>query len=501
MAGLSQRHMLENAHSTRFLNYGHLGTVTYDKEDKRWGTLRTVEPHVASARPADSEEDGRSAFPLRHLSSKIVYDGLAAAQNKVEPETSDSDRDDMNVSSSQVTRITDTSATAEDRSVRKDEFSGSDAFALAEKQSANRSALLAFGNAVSTVGRRVTSEPVCIPIATSVSGSNAQYVRLVRIGKENVNRVDGEDISLHAPSISNEDDAYWASHGGSIQQVCFAAVTGYSSTWMAARLHSSTTIFHPLEHRKSVAPRFETTQSPSEALPSSVLDANLIATIPISRTGGYTHADVSFHPQDHSRLALIDDHGNWSVWLVDGERQETPGAAFCVTLIGLGKIWTWDFEKRLKASSPYHDGWHRISWCISSNNTSDELLVCNRRTAAVYKSSGHLLGLKDLRLGHAQKCQIILDVQWSSLIPGHCFVLTSKRLLLVHVMGIHVGKSGRDQNLPHVLLAWQHFRDRGDRTLHLILLETGLSRLQLVAQVTPILIFGRLCCAYSISAR
>lgn len=500
MAGMSQKQELQNAHSTKFLNYGHLGTVTYDEGGKRWGTLRIVEPHVAAAHHTDTKNDGRTAFPLRHLSSSVVPDGLTAPQHQFQSDANHHDLDGTDESNSEPTRKSHSSGKTEDKSGNNERFE-SDASTFAEKQSPNRSTLLAFGSAVSATVKGVCSEPVHITIAAIVSGSDAQNFRLVRIGRQTIENLDfdGDDAFRQVPCISNENQTYWISNGGPIQQVCFAAAAGYPSTWMAARLQGSTIIFHPLLHQGPVPPRCGTSQSPSQVLPSSVLNANPIVTIPISRTGGHPHADVNFHPQEHLKLALIDEHGNWSVWLVDGERQEGPRSRFWVTLICFGKLWTWNYEKRLRASLPYHDGWHRISWYVRSGTQSDELLICNRRTAAVYTTSGVLVGLKDLRLGHARENQLILDVQWSSFVPGHCFVLTSTRMFWLYFMDTRSGRSGRDKDTSHVLLAWQHFRDRGDRTLRLVLLETGLSRLT-ANSTRKLLIFGSHRCAYSIPA-
>lgn len=482
---MSRRWQFQNAHSTKFLNYGHFGTTAYNEEYKVWETLRTIRPDASSAGDPGVRDGFHFAFPLRHLSSNVVYDGLAAPKRQTGSEANDSDVDERE-------EFTSGSAARRGFNVKTEDSS-----ALIEQESPNRSALLAFGSAVSVAGRGQ------FPIVASVVGKNAQSVRLVRIGEEVINSTDpdGDNASVYVPYVSREDQTYWTSNGGPVQQVCFAATTGYPSTWMAARLQNSTTIFHPLLHREPLRPRHKAFQLTSQVMAASVLDANPIVTIPLSRTGGHPQADVCFHPQDYSRLALIDEHGNWSVWKVQGDRRESQHPTFRVSLTCSGKLWTWDHEKRLRASLPYHDGWHRISWCFTAGTQSDELFLCNRRTAAVYNTSGDLLGLKDLLLGHARDNQLILDLQWSKLIPGHCFVLTSTRLFWLHFLDKQFRGSGGQQDSPHVLLAWQHFRDRGDRTLNLILLETELSRLRCTSQARQMLISGSRCRAYPIPAR
>ncbi len=476
MAGMSQRRELQTAHSTKFLNYGHLGTVTYDEEDKSWQTLRIVDPQLAVHHPG-TKRHASTAFPLRHLSSKVVCAGRVESHHRFHVGCTENDLDHVDKSSTE-TRASQTEAKIEDKlGTFKSARSGTST--SVEKVSPNLATRLAFGSAISTKQDAVRSEYAHIPIAASVSGSNAQHVRLVRVGRQVTNDPDicGADAILHLPYVSGEDQACWISNGGPIQQVCFAAPDGYASTWMAARLESSTTIFHPLLHRKRVAPGYELFQVPFQAPLFSALDANPIATIPLSRTGGHPHADVNFHPQDHRRFGLIDEHGNWSVWLVDGEHQGSPQSQFRVTLSCSGKIWTWDHEKRFRESLPYHDGWHRILWFVRPDTPTDELFICNRRIAARYTASGDLIGLEDLRLGHVRENQSILDVQVSNLIPGCYFVLTSTRLFWLGFKETQNGNQDKNTAAQHVLLAWQHFRDRGDRTLHLVLLEAGLSML------------------------
>jgi RNA polymerase I-specific transcription initiation factor RRN6 len=489
---------MQNAHSKKLLNYGHLGTISYHEKDKTWETLRIAEPATTSDYLTNIDNDGHTAFPLRHLAGEVVYEGLAGLQYQTESGTN---KISLHHGDGLSPNIADAKAEGTTKTHADYCQKGSSLFPV--EQSPNHSALLAFGSAVSAGTERGRSDAVNIPIAASVSSSDSQTIRLVKIGRGIVKNhwTDGEDVPLHVPYISNEDEAYWKGGTGAVQQICFAAATGYSSTWMAARLLSCTTIFHPLLHQGPVPPRYETSQVPLHPLPASVLDANPILTIPISRTGGHHHADVSFHPKDHLKIALIDDHGNWNVWHVDEERHESLRCRYRVNLIHFGKLWTWDFEKRLKASLPYHDGWHRISWCIGSGSPSDKLFICNRRTAAVYKISGELVGLPDFQLGHSREKQMILDIHSSKRAPCHYFVLTSTRLYWIRLEDIKCDNSSRDQSEPDVLLAWRHFRDHGDTTLHLVLLESELCRYNTPSLAIELLIFLSHRCAYDIAAR
>lgn len=498
---MSQKQALQNAHSTKFLNYGHLGRTTYDQEEKTWKTLRSIESHsTLAAAGRRFGDESHTAFPLRHLSSKVVYEGFAASQCQNGSQNYGRNCDDTAQSGSGPNGTSIPAAQAADTFECENQDFGGSLLDSADADFEPRSEPLAFGGAFLTASEGIRSDHVYIPIAASVSGITGRSLRLALIRDDILGNGedDTEESPIHLPSISKDDQAYWTNNGGPIQQICFASTSGYASTWMAVRLLCSTTICHPLIHEGLMPPRRETYSAPSGALYRSRLDANPVITIPMSRTGGHPHADITFHPRDYSRIAVIDEHGNWSVWSLEEERQESSYPRFHASLFGCGKIWTWDFEKRWRGSPPYHDRWHRIFWCATTENQSEGFFVCNRRTAAVYANSGDLLALLDLRLGHARENQWILDVKPITSIPGHYLVLTTSYLFWMSLGDRQSDKLGNTQNATHILLAWQHFRDGGDRTLHLVSLETGSSKPQFNLPLEYVLTLNSYCGAYRI---
>jgi RNA polymerase I-specific transcription initiation factor RRN6 len=483
---MSQRAEVLNAHSTKYLNYGHLGTITYDEEERTWKTLRVLKPGIGPSNAEGSGEDqGNSAFPLHHLSSNVVCGGFKIPQEPNELGQHDSELENSQGSSPKPPGLRGSSSRqATTFRSRNHQFTPVTVATIPDHAGSSAQGL-ALGNAI-TVTKKGGRSSVHIPIAACLSGRTAQCIRLVRLGVEAIQapQTNDEGVFCDIPRICDEDEAYWSSNGVPIQQVCFAAQDGYASTWMAARLRSSTTVFHPLFHRDPVEPRSESVRGVTQPLHSSLLDPHPVITIPISRTGGHVHADVAFHSRDHTRLALIDEHGNWSVWHLSGRGEETFHSRFWINLIGSGKLWTWDFEKSLRSSPPYHDRWHKISWLRGSESASDEVLVCNRRTIGRFKTSGEMVGVIDLRLGHAREGQWILDLQPSSLRAGDYFVLTSTRLFWLSFSQRTLPFKEPGKDVSPVLLSWQHFRNREDRTLHLVLLETSSCKL-------PRFYFGR----------
>jgi RNA polymerase I-specific transcription initiation factor RRN6 len=240
---------------------------------------------------------------------------------------------------------------------------------------------------------------------------------------------------------------------------------------MTARLLSSTTIFHPLFHRTPILAVRESNTSAS-GVQASLLDANPILTIPISRTGGHPHADISFHPVKYDLLALIDQHGNWSTWRIDGKRSVTARTLFSIQLVNTGKLYTWQNMRRPPQAHPYHDGWHKVCWVTDGDGNSDSLFLANRRVAAIHAPIDGEKHSVSLGLGQASEAQWILDVKKSALDPSWIFVLTSTRVLCISA----AENDWRD--IPRasshaILCSWQHFRGRQDITLSLTILETA----------------------------
>jgi RNA polymerase I-specific transcription initiation factor RRN6 len=471
---MPHHHSSLHQQTNRTLSPGIPARLTYSEDDMTRNSSCAIDPRLRQAIAGKEvrREDSGSAFPLWHLSSKEVYSGC---RSQPESQADDVRYDGTNASTPGPSRILD----ANGESARPEEYnSQSNPVEFDRPNCGDFSELLQLGGAVSVTSRSRPSDLAYIPIAASISGIDGGRVRLIRIGEEILTGLENRrlDTPLRLPCIPEHDPVYWSSKIGQVQQICFAAMTGYASTWMAVRLPSSTVIFHPREIQNDTPPEAEPTDGPFRLFASSkLLDPNPTATIPISRTGGHPHIDVAFHPQNHSKLAIVDKHGNWSTWFVeDGQQKGEHGSR--VTLLCSGKIWTWDHEQRLRTSVPYHDGWHRVFWFGSSDDEAEGLLVLNRQTAAVYRSTGEFVGLIQLRIGYAQNKQSILDIRPILSVRGHFLVLTSAFLFLLCSGKMQSGESVKEPGLPRVLTSWQHFRDIADKTLRVVVLEMGPSR-------------------------
>lgn len=449
----NQRADLQQKHSTNALNYGHLGTAAYLQVAKEWSFLR---------RPADPRLS-RSAFPFISVKQEIVYPASSTStwdHDRFSKETGTT-RDLLKARPDRLGPASSIAGLEEPISAAIDTSVGATDPA--------RSARLAFGSASWLLENDVRSGYATIPIVAFTSDDVSQSISFVQTGRDTVTVNDANDIevTLKIAKLNTQNPTTWTSGGEAVQQLCFAAISGYQSTWMAARLTSSTIIFHPLI-RKS--PAVTPASGGNTGVEVSQLDANPVLVLPTSRTGGRPHADVCFHPLDCQMLAVVDQHGNWSIWNIEGKRSVTTRVLFRVHLLKSGKLYSWENLKRPENAPPHHDGWQRICWLANSSKKIDRVAVVNRRSAVLYAIADDVKHDIDLRLGRENEAQWILDIKPSARQQDRIFVLTSTRVLWIST----ADGDWRDESYegqPTIICSWQHFRGREDTSLRLTMLE------------------------------
>lgn len=448
MADAQNKLQLQHAHAANALNYGHLGTATYVKHTTQWAFLRgksggIIHPpsHAAAAFPFELVGNDADAFESESRRDTVggeTQSDTASSHNALwcMPDV-------LGAIVQQQQRNT-TTTQSHDSSVEP---------GLQPHQ-------LAFGGAVAVSNDGKSSQTV--PIAAIVSGNNFEAVRILLIGKESLQTTDVHELlhNYQIPKITYDEEGHWTGEGDPVQQVCFAAVCDFETTqsaWMAARCRSATTIFHPLFYKTQV--------TPDDA--ASRLNPNPILRIPISRTGGYPHADVAFHPQDHKVLAIVDVRGNWTVWEITVPRRSIASrVAFRVHLRSAGRLFT---DTKLLS---VHGDWHSVCWMSRTAHESEHLLVSSRLHAALFDTVGKNLGVLELSTGSTNDRQVVLDVAKSTTNPTHCYILTSTKLLLMSVAENYWTDS-TDQQQMTMLLSWSHYRGRADHSLSMILAETA----------------------------
>jgi RNA polymerase I-specific transcription initiation factor RRN6 len=333
----------------------------------------------------------------------------------------------------------------------------------------NTTALLDFGNAVI---QPTPSADRWIPIAVSASGQAGDLLRFYRIEEEVIGTGERQES---IPAIGTVETASWdgslwnGAALGPIRQIRFAQHVSEQSEWMAVRFSSSTIIFSPLylRHNRASYQKDDDGLMMPSILPSSRLDPNPVAEVPVSRTANCTHVHVAFNPWYQKQFSIIDEAGNWTIWNIGGTHYQRGNVNLPLKSLQSGSLPQFESASD-QIASIQNDGWAIVEWVGSVN----QILACNRHIATLYHVDNDHTHSHPLELGLIQKSEWILDVKKRSTNMSDIFILTTLRVLLVHVQSVGANVSGITQ-LPSytVPLAWNHFRDPEDLSLQLSVLS------------------------------
>ncbi len=328
------------------------------------------------------------------------------------------------------------------------------------------SELLAFGTALNRDNPRKGSKTVSI-IATA-GGEAGEAVRLACLRRRQIGWHANNTIGLNCPEVENKEQGWWSGYGGPIQQLCFAEGEGNANSWLAVRYPGATTILRPNLHRRTTLPVSSSSSKPRDLYPASRLDPNPVATVPIERSGGAPHANVSFNPWFEKQLAIVDQEGRWSVW--DIENQNSRRNLWAVKAGSAGNIHDGQNEG-LDSSYIDADGWGSILWACNVHT----LLVFSRRTFVLCNIKEDLEPLAGPDLALTKTVDWILDVKRSPSDKSHVFVVTSSRIFWLRIIGFGEMKTVGDPDVgAKILLSWRHFLDQMDISLGLsVLMDTG----------------------------
>ena len=463
MANAQKKLRLQHAHATNALNYGHIGTATYVEHSNDWAFLRGKTGGTTHGNiPNDIQENISAAFPFEYVGDAADFDRLHSIVDTADVDAHHTIFLKHKLFWHMPEVLPETIHHQQENAIPAQQID----FGV---ESALQPGQLAFGGAAA-VSRKLESYQA-VPIAAIVTGRNFEAIKILLIGKKSVeiNDVYGNPTECQIPKIDCNEEGYWVGNGEAVQQVCFAAACDYETTqsaWMAARSRSQTVLFHPLFYKM---------QSTSENGVSR-LSPNPILSIPSSRTGGHPHADVTFHPQDHRIIALVDIRGNWSVWRIDGRRSTAGRILFTVHLQSAG---------RLISDTIYVDlqnDWQRIFWVSRAPHEADRLLVSSHSDTAIFDLTGHNLGVLDLRARNFKNEEVVLDVAKSTTNPAHCYILTSTKLLLMSAAEDEWTDPTGQQQMA-MILSWPHFRGRSDSSLRLTLVEIAHGKLPAISRL------------------
>ncbi|KAK4866261.1 hypothetical protein LT330_008602 [Penicillium expansum] len=329
---------------------------------------------------------------------------------------------------------------------------------ITEKYDPEISELFDIGYAVDQ--RRHDTRLRSVPIAVAVTGESRNIISFRTLEEEILELSSPQKLAFRAPSISPIELSEWSNCGAPVRQIHFARPLEEKPMFMAARLPTMTTIFRPLYHWDPVPMHFpeDAILGSSAHLKNSRLDANPIAEIPVSRTGGFSHADVTFNPWYQRQFAVVDTRGKWSVWEITG-RQRLQQSNWATELVKSGSLPLRDYKR--KHSCPRVDGWASIEWI----HNVGLIVVSNRHSVIIYAFTDNQIPPRTVELGMNKQSEWVLDVQRNPRKPSQFFVLTTTRILWFDVGAIRDEDDASLSLYPQV--SWRHFRDPEDTTLRL----------------------------------
>lgn len=291
-------------------------------------------------------------------------------------------------------------------------------------------------------------------------GEAGHILRIVRI--QTRSRGWGGRRGRNGPSIQHQylhstDQGYWMGTGGTIRQILFSGDENQSTSWLAVRQDSVTTIFRPSYGELQMALVQDSTM---RAFRASPLQANPIVSLGIAKTGSQSHVDISFNPWYTRQFIVVDLLGNWSIWDVESHLRGVRLVAGRSGNVSDGH----EPDPLLKQSPSDEDGWHCACW-ISDIAT---IAVCNRQTIAIFNVKAEPTRLRSIDLSKSFSGHII-DVKRSVTDQSHLFVLTTSRIIWIEVTP--PGEGDQDQTGARIILSYRHFRNANDETLRLVPLQ------------------------------
>lgn len=450
-------HSRQNRHTrdTKNLNYGHFGTATYEDSTHSWHFLRQIH----SYHQRDDRNSGLNSFQLIHES--IQHHGWHA------PELNNSSR-----------KAPDWPAAGRALLKRTPEIFGAVPYLQTPSEPDNLempclpqtpTELLAFGHA-RAIGDR-GSHSRLVPIAAVPAGVGGEIVQFIGIDPGSTVPQDdsAQPSAWRVPCISGSRTGYWCQSAERILQISYC--TSHHRTQLLVRKMGGTSILRPIITPRMASVATLSRVGSTKAKPSaSSIDPNHILTIPCSRTGGHHHADAMFKPQDPNMLAIIDINGQWSLWKIKGNQNQSTRVTLRAKLLQQGSLL--DTEPQPFPFNQNIDlvGWLRMCWLSNSTGIAERIFICTRFSASIFNTQGDFVGHVDMRLSPSSDDICILDVKQSERNRQLIYVLSTSHLQIFTTSQSDSDLGARTGPL-NLLCSWKHFRDECDLGLRMAVVE------------------------------
>ncbi|KIV88744.1 hypothetical protein PV10_08396 [Exophiala mesophila] len=448
MAQTQRVRRIRNVHESSALTYGHFGSATYDDNNHSWEFLR----NDISSNPAGRGSEVSSQAALLIDQKRWSLDEIVARSSPC-----------PNLSFTSAQRRLLLRNVPEAALVSKREILESlPPDSKARDLSSISGNVLDFGYARHS--RDHSYGVVYEPILAIRCGKTFEKVHFFRFERGNVTLPadDGDQAELQFPSARRSSSGQWATSGVCVEQTSFDMAK--SRDQMLIRDSTGTSIFRPL-----MKDRVDLQDKPTR---SPLVLPNLLVTIPCSETGGMPHADAAFCPTDRNCLALVDTAGNWSIWRVKKGRQFPIRVNCRAHLLSKGDMHLAQAQDTDRPWKQATEGWHALSWLLSSDGIADRILVCSRTTACVFRINEVSLGEVNTRLGPPSDGNQILQVKQGLLRRHHVYMLTSSRLLIFDSTLGQNNVNATEEALV-MICSWNHFRHSLDLGLRMSIVETS----------------------------
>ena len=442
---------MAEAHSSD-LNYGHLGDPWYDFDSHEWEFPRRPipGPHfnvLGSHRTAISSP---LAPPLRDSQHQRTFN-IKLEQVRYERK--------------RLARAYVQTAPVPAEPFLQDLIEESEAVeGAALNNDPTKSRIFAFGLAKAVKGSEPKIDHLsAAKIVVTAGGPSGEWVRIIKLEGEEIGWRSHRAPKLHALSIDHREEmCIWAENNGPVQQLCFSPVQReeVESMWLAVRYPGLTAIIYPVFYETATSTKVGHSSSTySDTRRPSRLGVRHIANLPVERSGGFAHVDVSFNPWTFRQFAVIDRRGSWSIWNI--QRVNVRGR----------QSKRWRIVEQTREHLYEHDGGDPDPSFSSFDGFGKILWVKNPSLIAVFGRKRFLLcytAASPTRctwpdLGLKSSADLFIDAIPDPTDTSRLYVVTSSR-----VFWIETQLKDEDANpKASVLLSWRHFRDGGDLTLQL----------------------------------
>ncbi|SPO03884.1 uncharacterized protein DNG_06567 [Cephalotrichum gorgonifer] len=322
-----------------------------------------------------------------------------------------------------------------------------------------------------------------------VTGEGGQILRILRLDESSWLWDENKDVTLGALDLKpgdREEEAYWCRDAAPITRIKYFTHLPPAAPlrWLVVQTASTTTILSPVYHSVPVS----YSHSALGQLPPSRVDPNEVLTMTLEHTAGRSHVDVDINPPSPDtplQIAVIDDHGGWSVWNVKGDMTPVVGSPPRLTLHKRGTFWEvvpeeqrrgfgilWYRPPRDPGGSLFaqrstdddkHKGITHPGLAPVLAERSHTLLIWNYTTIQVVNTNtGAAIGHIPITQRSEDK-EIILQVRSNPSDPSQALVLTTHSILLLNICP--AGEDSPDEG-PSIIHAFLHDHP-GNPTLQL----------------------------------